>query len=1330
MNSALLEAIRAQSQRIVADGLTRYEKKYSRFTTSSSKRKFENVGLDLFLSILIRIENGEPVTIVPLKQKMLEALFEVDFNTELSRLAFVEIAGALYDFIDSQPNYDPGLRRTFESYEALLSDGIGNYQFFSSSSALDIIQDPEEYQYCSAEFSFTPKQIDRSNNKIYTLFPKERYWEEFSKLTDANSYSPLYYNRIANEIGAEKQRIPLDYQDLIIYKDKLYKLNPKVKSATRNQFIEQDWIEFKSRLFDKSKSFKKVFSDNIENYYAGFLENGFDINEIISDSSVTEYSQSKVSDAEFLVSTFGGEGYGIFDSIKQLKIASDYFGGHEGSVLGGIEYITQFSEYLLAMSFGRNTSTAFEVVGGSSTFGQFDLLFSAKISENNIPGLNFLSNFGKLKSFAHSQAVTTLPDEASDKITYNPVYTQFEDGVADTYLSNVIPSSYNDQPKVDLLLYALEALFNRCLGVGDSLRAISNSLDSRGRLLAYEGLGSVEAQISELQRVFPPTLYIQDSNSKIPGGLTGCAKYILDSYSRLSKTFVYTRLPGKSLDFMLKWISLLTNKVEAVVSYLIKLGIGTSNFIPNISINSFEPSNSKVSQYLLSLGFRDSEINQLLSVDSFADLITTFAPLSDSDDLKSFFKAYELAQLIYEFGGSEGVNAYLSFLYSKSTVDSLLNILSISQKDKSKATYIQIDKYPKLIGLLIGLTYAIDPGQLIKFNKILGENNLTLLESIEYLLQSGQQNIIKAPENIELLSPIVEQLVQGNYPDAFSSLDIDYSQANSVAPIALKQWTETIGKNLGGITSPKEIHHLYDKTSGLTPKEFISIINPVSSSTDLSQMIDGFSGGAFTKLLKYANVTSLALKLGYYKNSPQLSNFESNYLENFYTLPTLLEGLGKVTESLSIIKLVFESSLNYDLDAPPSDVVDPLIFSQNKPIETIAKVIKNSVLSDEQTSDSRSMASNAPIVESPGIGNSRLPNRVPALNSITPEQFKAIFASSNPADAISTNEVSGATRNLITRFIKFSEPNKLTNLINQSDETRAIRDSRAEQKTYSPATKYEDPAELFAATRADDILKSLEANGLTDFANRLGEVLGTGVTNAGNAVKYSVPPVYNDLSDAKELTTQSLGANFLRDREPDLLYTLGDLVKPFDRVNSCKKFGGADCEALYSDTQDLCVTPLNKSLYPETYSEIPGSSPTGVYVDRPLGTFADYKPTGTLLPTSNLYAPPAYYGLLGSNVASVGRGGEPILSEVLVEPIIPDSGGYSLSEFGNTEFGLLEFIRAKFEKSTEFNCATLESPFHYQKCMNLMKCKKFSPPYEGKYYLSFCPKTLSGGRLK
>ena len=81
-------------------------------------------------------------------------------------------------------------------------------------------------------------------------------------------------------------------------------------------------------------------------------------------------------------------------------------------------------------------------------------------------------------------------------------------------------------------------------------------------------------------------------------------------------------------------------------------------------------------------------------------------------------------------------------------------------------------------------------------------------------------------------------------------------------------------------------------------------------------------------------------------------------------------------------------------------------------------------------------------------------------------------------------------------------------------------------------------------------------------------------------------------------------------------------------------------------------------------------------------------------------------------------------------PLILSSGGGNLAEYYNSEYGLTEFLRARLEKSTEFSCASFKSPFEYQACMNLMKCKRFKYEEEDSFSLSFCPRTLAGGRFK
>jgi hypothetical protein len=1319
MDLALIERLRTAGEGIVADGFSEYELKFGKFTVSAIKTKVRNTTLELLFAVLDRIETDQEITALPLKQILLEALFELEFDGVQVSNIVTEVFASFYKKTKLELNYSVEFVSSFKSYEALILEALSTLEFFSSSSVHDVLQDTVEYQYSSKKYSFIPQEIDESR-QVFTLFPKERYWERFSALSDNTSYSPFGYNRSAVLLGFPQYQTSTTYEDLIIYEDKLYKLNPTVRSPKRDQFVAEEWVEYSPRRFDRSKSFSTVYKQGVRTLYTTFLEQGFDINEIISDSDVKKLSQTPETKPELLSFTFGGQGKQVYDSIRELEAISEAFGGYEGSPIGGIEYITQYMEYLLASAFGRGASEPFDVVLGSELFGKFDLIFTSKLSQDKIPGLSFLDVFGKLKSFVHKQTLPKYVDVSETKIIYNPVYVQFYQGLDDWYSSSIVPNTYSEPPRVDLLLYGIETLYKKCLIVGDNVKAILNLLVDGGKLPGFEGLGSIEVQMKELQNVFPPALYFLEDGSKLGPGLTGGVRYLLDSYSRLSKALVYPELPGKALSFFPEWINEIYNRLEELISLFKNIGIGSKDFIPNLSFKQFDAKNTKLIQFLSSLGFRDSEISQLLNVESFEELINNFAPLSNSSDLKSFFKAYELSQLIYEFGGDAGVSAYLSFLYSASPVDSLLNILSLSQKDRSAITSLQISKYPKLIGLLIGLTYAIDPAQLIKFNKILGENNLTLLESIGFLYQSGERTLIKSEQDISLLEPVIEQIIRGNYSDKFASPDLDYSQTNSTVPIALKQWTELIGDNLGKLPSTGVIKHLYDKSVGITPKELISILNNPTSSTPFGELIDGFSGGEFTQFLRYANVSGLAIKLSYYKNSYQADNFFVDQASTYFTLPIFIENLEKVLSITSLVEAVFEGELDFRFgeEASIQEAVKPLVYLQNKTFDSFSEVIRaispppenvsSTSLAQNPSRFSR-LASEAPIAESPGIGNSRLPNRIPALNSITPEQFRALFEPTTPPLSTSGINARDLGPNLINNFIKFSDENKLINSISQADEASSFGTIRPSTNTFDDELSQVDETFPYRASQ----LSPESYTPATPYETQ---------TNAQPPlpIPYSVPPIYSEVG-----VSGGLGSSFIpSDAETQTQYTR----RRFDPVEACRRFGGANCESLYEEVADRCVKAFNKSLFPEQSLRTPGSVPNTVLIDRPLGTFAQYNPR-LLFSTSAFDSPPAYYSLLGEGVVP-GRWGEPIMPFIMSQPLTYESGNGAVSEYGNTEYGIVEFIKAKLEKNTEFSCATFDSPFYYGVCMNIMKCKKFAPPSQGEYFLKFCPKTLSGGRLK
>jgi hypothetical protein len=1296
MSSPFIELLKPRIPLIISQGFSLYEREFGAFNTDKQRKELSALINQLLPLIIDRIENGDPVLLEPLKSIILEGLFVVGIGQPYPVELFDSIISVVESYVNEVPGVYIEFLRTIKEYGQLIKTNVSDINFFSSSSVFDILQTPQEYQYSEDQFIFSPKEINRDSRKIYTLFPKERYWEVFKELSDATSYSPLGYNRVAGKIGKSQYRINITYNDLIIYNGSLYKLNSNVTSPNREIFEEEQWTKYTSKRLNSLATFKEIYDKNIQQYYAGFLDNGFDINAISSDSKIVEYSDPVSVNEDLLTTTFGGEGKTLFSTIKRMKLLTDYFGGYEGSVLGGVEYITKYSEFLLACAYGRNKSNAFEIINNQTSFGRFDVLFLSKITTNRIPGLNFLKGFLKLKTFVHGQQIPEGINIAQKTITYNPIFVQFRNGVADRYTPKSKKDSYAVNPSIDLLLAGLETLYNRCLYLGDLIKSILNSLDSRGQLSGYEGLGSIEPQLKEIQRIFPPSPFLNDLPSGVGPGFSGNIRYLIDSYVRLSNTFIFTQLPGKSLEFILNVSNVINEQVKTIVDTLKKLSISSFSYIPNIGTKSFQSQNTAIISFLRSLGFKDSEINGLLNANSFSELITSFSPLSDSNDLKSFFKGFELSQLIYEIGGEDGINAYLSFLYSTSDIDGLLNILAIAQKDKSKATYIQINQYPKLVGLLIGLTYAVDPNQLIKFTKLLGQNNLTLLESITYLFQSGQENIIKSRDNIELLQPIIDQVIQGNYSDPFLTPDLNYPQANKVVPIALKQWTKELGDNLGNIQSVETIRHLYDKSIGLTGKELVSILGATSPTTSLGQMLDGFNGGNFTKFIQYANITGLGIKLGFYKNSSQLNNFKLNSSTSSIGILSLIDGLESIIEVTDIINIIFESNLDYTYTSEGNDKLETLFNAQNKTYESLSNIVSQLLSSSDEENiiSIKSFAGNAPILESPGIGNSRIPNRIPVTNSITPEQYRVLF-SQNPQINVLSQIPQAITSNLVNNFIKFAEENKLINLINQTDESSFITRNSSRDISWKPATSYETPPK--------DLIVS--------------------------PIEYKVPGIYADEELTSPIQSNVLGVSYIQ--KPSNQFPVpAELFSAFDPIASCRRFGGEDCEALYANSDERCVNQINKSLFPEEYKTVPGLSPQTISIDRPLGSFLEFKPSKAFVSTSEYNTPPAYVSLLGADIEGFGNRGEPISSNIGGLPLVFNSGGGEVSEYNNTEFGIIEGIKAKLEKNAEFNCATFDSPFEYQICMNIIKCKKFSIPFEGNYFLGFCPKTLAGGRLK
>lgn len=1300
-NSQLIQKIKENLPTIVSGSVSEYEKSLGGFRIQAVRANATDLTFKLLSGLVDNLEYEDTEgRASEFKNILLAILFELQFNDQTISAFLTAMQRKLIEFADSTTLSNPGITNIIDQYFNIFSQRITDYTFYASTSGQDILKSQPEYQICEGLSSIPIKQYEGKTSTIYTLFTKERYWEYYKLLSREAQYTPFKTENIYFLQSPEGVRRPSElYNETIVYEDKIYKLNPEVVSVNKSQFDQEQWSEYVPKRFNKSKAFSAVYSDLLKSAFGKFSEYGFEINQIISDSKIAEYEQDRYVNETTLSSTFGGRGAQLFKTTKELKYVSQAFGGYEGSIVGGLSYITDVVEHLLVGGLGKTPTATFDKIGNALLFGKFNSLYSVPYAEDSIPGLKFLDKFNKLKAFSHAAKVNKSYVLDSKKMVYNAISTKFNTGLKNNFSGSFNQPSYLEPPNFDLLLYAVENLYRKCLVIGDDVNVLYKSLDEHGRIRGYESLGSVEPQLYELRSVFPASKYIQESTSEVLPGLTGVIKFILSSYSSFSQIFNSPVFPGKYLEFFGTWIEKITTQVDGIVSVIRESGIEEGAFIPDLSFRFVESKDSKITDFLRSLGFRDSEISNLLSVNSFSDLISKFAPLSNSDDIKSFFKAFELCQLIYEFGGQEGIDAYLAYLFSNNELENLLNLLDLSQKDPSKITHWNMSRYPKLIGLLIGLTYAVDPTQLIKFNALLKQNNLNLLESISYLFKNGNDAIIKRPEDINLLNPVVEQMISGAYGnDIFTTRSATYPMMTKSAPLALRRWAEIIGDNSGKVDSTKVLQNLFDKSVGLTPKELLALLNDPRSINEFGALTDGFFGGNFTAFLKYANLSGLGVKFGFYKNSYQTDNVQITKTSKSLAFLNLVDSLGTLAESLNAIRIVFESSLDYtfQLDSGFSRSLEPLIFAQNKDYETISKLIELDARSGSDV-EKRALSSGAQIIESPGVGNSRLPNRVPVVNSISPEQAQVLSSAIASVDKTTTSEVN--SKNIIDAFIKFTNSNRLSSNIAITDQT--LSPSEAKSRTRVPTS------------------------------NSSYQVLSTNPTTT-IAKPYTVPKMYVDESVMDRLNSSMLGVNYLS--EPSANFNLnvspGASLTPFDPVASCKRFGGgSECDQLYGTQGDVCRNLYNKALYPESYTQVPGALPNSVIIDRPLGTFAEYKPISTLIPTSSLESPASFYSLLPES-AKIGAKGEPILDKVYPEPILPMFGNGALSEYANTEFGLIEFIRAKFERNSEFNCATLESPFQYQMCMNLMKCKRFVPPYNNQNSLNFCPRSLAGGRAR
>jgi len=1288
-----IQGIRGSLPRIVDAAFSAYENNVEKIQSFEQRKKLKEVLFNFVITIITRIEREKPLTTVPLYADLSFVLVQLEFDVAKFLTLYSIINDSIIAFLKEAFNRkNTTIELYINQYFQEIAQSLENLDLFLKGLGTEqIVQLISDYAPSLAVVKDSYSTRELKDRVIYSLFGRDNYWSIQAKEYKLN---PFYGRKIYT-----------------IKDDVLLVLNRDIEKPDP-EFDPEEWSEYNSKYLNKEKTFNNRLRKSVNKYVVNALEEASDINGIISDSQKIEIDPGLVYDEKDLSLTFGGSGKSIIDGIVSLKTVLKYFGNKQASPVGDIDYIASFCEYLYSGCYGRNLSTGFSSVSGVNLFGNFDLIYYYAGGTNRIAGLKFIEKFKSLRSF--KQGLALLPDVETKiknegkkneliEVTYNPLYSRYKSGIKDRFIFNIRnPYTDNYQYSVDVILFGLETITNISNTLGDTIDAIKSSLDKNGSLPGYEGLGSISLQIQELSKVFIPRPQIAALSARgdsVLPGLNGVTTYLLKSYQKLTSVVPDIPFTGESLRKLSIWSRNVQKFLERIVDEVELIGYMPGSFISNISFKSSLTDRETLIDQLRSLNFQESEINEFISAETFEDLLLKFAPLSDSKDQTSFFKGYELSQLIYEFGGESAIDAYLEYLYSQDEAG-LINLLNIALSNQSKTTTYNSNRFGKLVGLLIGLTFAINPDQLELFKKYLSGNKLTFFESISFLLKNKERNILLTKEEVNLLNPVSNSLIFGKSIFDIDSYSIDYQTANENAPIALKQYTEILDKNLGD-ASTNFLQNLYDRSQGLTLKETIKIINPNSFSSELGQLIDGYEGGRLTKIINYAYLSGVLHKVGYYNNSYQPPNFFV-VPQGPFNLVALVEVIKSLVLSLDITITNFINTLEDDFsqDVPELYPFDNIIESYNKNTDAISQLIRELVPigGDLGNLGFPSLKGTEEIIGSPGIGNSPVPESISKENSITPEQAEVL------APQIKTN-------------FSFLAPR--------------INNSITESKILDKFTKIIEDNRLITG------ISPINSISVSDsYVNKLSPDSNAKERVLVNKDIESINPLLFTQNDFKANIENNVVSSLLR----------SGLITKFDAIESCKRFGGISCEDRIEKIINSCGEPTNRAIYSErdTTPFIPITN-SGVLIDRPYGKTSEIKLSSVFLPTKPNNRP-SFFNVLSDKEVKIGINGDPILSELSPNPIVftktlPDSksGEYTFEagdpkekfypKYYNTEFGLIEAIKARWEKDEPFKCSLLEDPYAYLACMNLLKCKRFIKIDEIAG-LKFCPKTLAGGIFK
>lgn len=668
------------------------------------------------------------------------------------------------------------------------------------------------------------------------------------------------------------------------------------------------------------RRFNEIFKTKVLKYVNELSSYSDQINSAIADSSPSVLSSSAWNINEsILAETWGGEGKKLSNDLKHLKSVVESLGGSEASVSGRVELVSEAAKILNLVCFGvKNGTYKYSEISNKDIFGSFYKLYSGKKEPTRIYGLKFLEPFLSLKSF---NTLNPLKPPFSNKIIQK-FYNGFPDKKSESL-------SYEKTDKTlegvfDVIRISLINLVGECNSIGDIVDSTLNSLRLDGSLENFKGLGNIKYILQMLRDLFVPTY---ENSSQ---GLNRAFNYFSESLFNLVDNISQNSLNGEFIEKLIPFLIEVQVHLDSFKSTLEITGVRKGELISNINARLSKKTKKDVVDFLRRNNYSIEHIEYLSEITSFDQLLEAYADdFVDSQDIISFFKAYEQTEYLYLLAGERGIYSFLDYLNNPS-ISNVRKIYELIERNLSKYQYVDRFKLGKLVGTLLHINRATNLDRFMSYASMLKAKNSDIFQSLK-VLDALQIDPLKQHNELNILNEFIDQLASGSYE--YVKGDIGCEEAFKKAPLAMKKWIGIFDSALGS-ANIEMIKGFLNNNFGITPKELETYFRTSDNKglSTLGGMLSGVSGGRFTKLLRHLALSGSLVSM----STPSIKTTSQRFLiqDDLY-LRELYEKLENLSRLMSLVynRLLVGFDVNTNsINSKTSDVIKDLA---HKPLELV-----------------------------------------------------------------------------------------------------------------------------------------------------------------------------------------------------------------------------------------------------------------------------------------------------------------------------------------------------------------------------------------------------------